>query len=58
MLMNEMIGKTIGDLISGRLVEAWDSLSPEGKAACVVGGVIAAAQFAMMMVFGREQTSK
>jgi|GEM_PF-1665893 len=52
--MKEIIGKTIGDLVSGRLGEAWDSLSTEGKAACVVGGVIAAAQFAMIMVYGKD----
>jgi len=52
--MKEVIGKTLGDLVSGRLGQAWDSLSTEGKAACIVGGVIATAQFAMMMVYGRE----
>jgi len=55
--MKDMIGKTLGDIVSGRFTEAWNSLSPEGKAACVVGGMIATAQFAMMMVFGKEKTS-
>jgi len=54
-----MIGKTLGDIVSGRFTEAWNSLSPEGKAACVVGGMIATAQFAMMMVFGKgKRTDK
>jgi len=52
--MKEMIGKTIGDLVSGKLTHAWESLSLEGKAACIVGGVIATAQFAMIMVYGKE----
>jgi len=56
--MKEVIGKTLGDLVSGRLGQAWNQLSTEGKAACIVGGMLAAAQFAMMMVYGRENQNR
>jgi len=52
--MKDVIGKTIGDALSGKLADAWFYLTPRDKAACIVGGIAAAAQFAVLLVFGRD----
>jgi len=52
--MKDVIGKTVGDILSGKLADAWFYLSPRDKAACIVGGLAAAAQFAILLVYGRE----
>jgi len=52
--MSDLIGKTINDIINGRLIDAWDNLNPAGKAACIAAGFITAAQMAVALVFGTE----